>query len=363
MVNFKPTDEQELVRQTMASFAREVLRPAAREADEKNDVPETVVRRGWELGLVQSSIPETRGGYGDARSAVTGVLLLEELGYGDLSMALHLLAPRLLTIPLLVCGSEAQQKSLLPRFAGEQFTAATAALTEPRWDFDATALTTRAERRGGDWIITGEKCLVPLAATADVILVYADTADGKAAFIVERGARGVTVGERERNMGIKALATYPVHLADVHVPADARLPGDRAAIERLIDASRVGIAALAVGVARAAFEYARDYAKERRAFGMFIAQKQAIAFMLSNMAIEIDAMRLLVWEAAWKLDGGAPATRECYLAKHYASEAALTITDNAVQVLGGHGYIRDHMVELWLRNARGFATFDGLAIV
>ena len=363
MVNFKPTDEQELVRQTMASFAREVLRPAAREADEKNDVPETVVRRGWELGLVQSSIPEPFGGYGDARSAVTGVLLLEELGYGDLSMALHLLAPRLVTIPLLFCGSEGQQKRWLPRFAGEQFVAATAALTEPRWDFDATALTTRAERRGGDWIITGEKCLVPLAATADVILVYAETADGKAAFIVERGTPGVTVGERERNMGIKAVATHPVHLADVRVPADARLSGDRAAMERLIDASRVGIAALAVGVARAAFEYARDYAKERRAFGMFIAQKQAIAFMLSNMAIEIDATRLLAWEAAWRLDQGLPATREACLARQYAADQVLKIADNALQVLGGHGYIRDHLVELFLRDARGFAVIDGLAIV
>src|SRR5207245_2932973 len=280
MVNFKPTDEQELIRQTIAGFAREVLRPAAREADEKNGVPETVVQRGWELGLVQSSIPEAFGGYGDARSAVTSALILEELAYGDLALALHLLAPRLLTIPLLVAGTEEQRKRWLPRFAGPEFTVGTAAFVEPRWDFDATSLATRAERQGGGYVLTGQKCLVPLAARAEAVL-----------------------------------------------------------------------------------DYARDYAKERRAFGVAIAQKQAIAFKLADMAIEIDSMRLLTWEAAWKLDSGRPATREAVLVKQYASQSALNIADNAVQVLGGHGYIREHPVELWLRNARGFAGFDGLAIV
>jgi alkylation response protein AidB-like acyl-CoA dehydrogenase len=363
MVNFKPTEEQELVRETMAGFAREVLRPASREADEKNEVPENVVQRGWELGLVQSAVPEALGGYGDPRSAVTGALLLEELAYGDLSLALHLLTPRLLTIPLLLVGTEAQQKQWLPRFAGPAFTVGTAALVEPRWDFDASDLATRAERRGGDWVITGEKCLVPLAGRAEAILVYAKAPDGLVAFVVERGAQGLTVGERERNMGIKALETNPVSLQDVRVPAGARLGGEGVSLESLLDASRVAVAALGVGVARAAFEYARDYAKERRAFGVAIAQKQAIAFKLADMAIEIDAMRLLAWEAAWKLDSGQPATREAVLVKQYASQSALGITDNAVQVLGGHGYIREHPVELWLRNARGLTTFDGLAIV
>jgi len=261
MVNFKPTEEQELVRDTMVSFAREVLRPVAREADEKNEVPANVVERGWELGLVQSAVPEEFGGYGNARSAVTGALLLEELAYGDLAVALHLLAPRLLTIPLLTVGTDEQQKAWLPRFAGAEFTPATAALVEPRWDFDANALTTRAERRGGDWVLSGEKCLVPLAAEAEAVLVYATAPDGLAAFIVQRGAKGLTVGEREKNMGIKALATYPVTLSEVHVPAAARLGGEKADLQPLIDASRVAVASLGVGMARAAFEYARDYAK------------------------------------------------------------------------------------------------------
>ena len=363
MVNFKPTDEQELIRETMAGFAREVLRPAAREADEKAAVPEAVVERGWELGLVQTTIPEACGGYGDARSAVTGALLLEELAYGDLALALHLLTPRLFTIPIVVAGTQAQRERWLPRFVGERFVAATAACVEPRWDFDTSAMQTRAERRGGDWVLAGRKCLVPLAREAQAILVYAAAADGLGAFVVEPDAPGLSIGDAEKNMGIKALATHPVTLEDVRVPAANRLGGEGADLQPLVDASRLGVAALAVGVAHAAFDYARDYAKERRAFGVAIAQKQAIAFKLADMAIEIDAMRLLAWEAAWKLDRGEPATRECVLAKHYASQSALAITDNAVQVLGGHGYIREHPVELWLRNARGFSAFEGLAIV
>jgi acyl-CoA dehydrogenase len=363
MVNFKPTEDQELVRETMAGFAREVLRPAAREADEKGAVPEDIVARGWELGLVQSGIPEQLGGYGDARSAITGALLLEELAYGDAAITLELLAPRLVTIPLTALGTDAQKKQWLPRFAGDQYAAAAAAYAEPRWDFDPTALATKAERQGGDYVLTGTKCLVPLADRADVILVYASTANGMGAFLVERTAAGVKVGERERNMGIKALPTFSLALEGVRIPQSSRLGGDDADVTSLIDASRVAVAALATGIARAAFDYARDYAKERRAFGVAIGQKQAIAFKLADMAIEIDAMRLLAWEAAWKLDRGEPATRECYLAKDYASRAALSVADNALQVLGGHGYIRDHLVELLLRNARGLASFDGLAIV
>jgi len=262
-----------------------------------------------------------------------------------------------------VAGTDAQRAAWLSRFAGDKFTSGTAAFTEPRWGFDPTALATTAERAGGDWVLRGEKCGVPLAASADAILVYATAPDGLAAFVVERGAAGLTIGEREKNMGLRAIDLYGVKLDGVKVPAANRLGGDGADLQPLIDAQRIASASLAVGVGRAAFEYARDYAKERTAFGVPIATKQAIAFMLSNMAIEIDAMRLLAWEAAWRLDQGLPAVREAWLAKQYAADAVLKIADNAVQVLGGHGYIRDHLVELFLRDARAFATLDGLATV
>ncbi len=363
MVNFSPSEEQALLRQTLADFAREVLRPRLRESDEKDAVPADLPAKGWELGLVQESIPEALGGFGGTRSAVTGTLMLEELAYGGLALGLHLLAPRLVTVPLLAAGTDAQRARWLPKFAGAEYTAGTAAVVEPRWDFDAAHPATRAERSNGGWVLRGEKCFVPLASQAELILVYATTPDGLGAFLVERGVKGLTVGDREKNMGLKALDTFPLTLEEVRVPADARLGGDGANLQSLIDASRIASAAAAVGVARAAFDYSRDYAKERKAFGVAIAQKQAIAFMLSNMAIEIDAMRLLAWEAASRLDQGLPATREAYLARQYAADQVLKIADNALQVLGGHGYIRDHLVELFLRDARGFAVIDGLAIV
>ena len=366
MVSFELSEEQKLLKDSLADFAAAELRPLARDADEAAATPESVAQKAWELGLVSTAIPEAYGGFGEDRSAVTGAIALEELAYGDLSLALHALAPRLLVYPVIDHGTEEQKRRILPAFAGGDFRAATAAVIEPFLDFDVTSLRTTFRQNGSGLVLSGRKAYVPLAATSDTLLVYARAADGDAvqAFLVERGAKGVVVGEAEKNMGIKALATHEVELQDVRVSPDARRGGE-AGIDfaRLMNLSRVALGALAVGVARAAFDYARDYAKERKAFGVAIAQKQAIAFMLAEMAIEIDATRLLVWEAAWKLDRREESTREAYLAKNYAAAMVLKVCDDALQVLGGHGYIRDHLVELFLRNARGFSTFEGLAIV
>lgn len=359
MISFEPTEEQQLVRDTVSSFAHEQIRPAAREADESGHIPEGLVQHAWELGLVNNAIPETYGGYGDQRLAMTSALVCEELGWGDLSVALHMLAPRLVIYPVIELGSEAQRKEILPAYTGPQFTAATAAVMEPRWNFDLGELSTTATRQGGNFVLSGSKCYVPIAADAQHVLVYARADNGLSAFIVPRGSPGLNIGEREMNMGLKALATYEIQLDNCTVPASAQLTGN---FTPLFNRSRVAQAALAVGVARAAFEYARDYAKDRKAFGVAIGRKQAIAFMLAEMAIEIDATRLLTWEAAWKVDRGEDATREACLARNYAANMVLKVTDNAVQVLGGHGYIRDHLVELFLRNGRGFGVFEGLAM-
>jgi acyl-CoA dehydrogenase len=376
MVSFELSEDQKLLRETVAAFAVEQIRPLARDADERGAAPDSVVAKAWELGLVASAIPESYGGFGDAPSALTGVIVLEELGYGDLSIALHVLAPRLLVYPLLAHGTEEQKRRLLPAFTQGEFRAATAAVVEPSLHFDLSALTTTATPDTNGFVLRGRKAFVPLAEVSETVLVYArrddrpqseNPAEGYRAvdaFLVDRGASGLEMSPPERNMGIKALRSHELSLNDVCLGAECRLGGDRGIdFGRLMNRSRVALGALAVGVARAAFEYARDYAKERKAFGLAIAQKQAIAFMLAEMAIEIDASRLLVWEAAWKLDRSEDATREAYLAKQYAANMALKVTDNAVQVLGGHGYVRDHPVELWLRNARGFASFEGMAIV
>jgi alkylation response protein AidB-like acyl-CoA dehydrogenase len=363
MYSFEPSEDQKTLLEAVRRFASRELRQEMRPADEAGDLPSSVTRSGWELGLLPGSLPEAFGGFGE-RSAVTGVLAAEELAWGDLAGALALLAPNLVALPVLLAGSPEQRRELLPAFASDSYRPAAAALMEPRYDFDAGALETRAVRRDGSYVLSGVKCNVPYAAESEWMLVYASLEGRTQSFLVKSGTPGLVVGERERNMGLHAVRLYGVELRDCVVPAAQRLGGDTGAdVQVLLDASRVAWSALAVGLARAAYEYALDYAKTRQAFGEAIAQRQAIAFTLAEMATELEAARLLAWEAAWRLDQGQEATREAYLAKNLADDAALMIADRAVQILGGHGYIRDHPVELWLRNARAFAVFEGLAIV
>ena len=369
MIDFQLTEEQTMIRDLVGPFARDEIRPAARQADESAQIPPALIEKIWELGLVRGAIPESYGGDGGERSAVTGAVVAEELGYGDLAVAVQALAPRLFAYPILAMGTDLQKQKYLPRFTAPRFVAASAAVMEPKWDFDLTELATTARGERGGFVLSGTKCLVPLAAESDAILVYAKNGAGGGfagvdAFIVARDNPGLTIGAREQNMGLKGLASYEVALDGCKVGGDARIGGDQGIdFSRLMSEARVGFAAMAIGVMRAAFDYARDYAKERKAFGVPIATKQAIAFMLADMAIEIDAARLLVWEAASKLDKGHDALRESYLAKNYVAASALRVTDNAVQALGGHGYIREHPVEMWLRNARSVAALDGIATV
>jgi acyl-CoA dehydrogenase len=184
------------------------------------------------------------------------------------------------------------------------------------------------------------------------------------AYIVPRGTPGVNVGEKEKNMGVLALDSVELTLNGVKLPPEARVGGDKGIdFERIMSYSRVALSALALGVARAAYEHSVEYAKERKTFGRPIATRQAIAFSVADMRIELDAARMLVWEAAWKLDQGDKATKESYLAKLYTDEMVLKVTDEAVIVMGGHGFIRENPVERWLRNGRGFAVFEGMAMV
>jgi alkylation response protein AidB-like acyl-CoA dehydrogenase len=197
------------------------------------------------------------------------------------------------------------------------------------------------------------------------MVVYANLDGATQGFIVSAGAEGVQVEERQKLLGLHALPLYPVNFNGVWVSREDRLGGPEGHdFAPILDSTRVALAAMAVGVSRAAFEYARDYAKDRDVFGVKVAQKQAIAFMLAEMATDIEAIRLLVWEAAWMLDNSKPdSSKHAYLAHTGAADMTMNVTDRAVQILGGHGYIREHPVELWMRNGRGFSTFTGLAIV
>lgn len=364
MISFSPTEEQQMIVTMVKQFASDDMRRIYRECDEDGEIPGSVIDTAWQMGLVSSGIPEDCGGFGGEHSAITGSLIVEELAWGDLSMAMHILCPSLFAYPVLEMGTDAQRKKYLPSICDDKYKAATSALIEPRFGFDPYSLSTSARLDGDGYVLNGQKCYVPLAAQADLVLVYAGENGRSQGFIIEKGTKGFEVGEREENMGIKGLATYEVSLKNCRIPRENRLGGQKGCdFDRIMNCSRVALSAMAVGVARAAFEYSRDYARERLAFGEPIASRQAIAFMLAEMAIEIDATRLMTWEAAWKLDRREEATKEASLVKAYADDMVMMATDRAVQILGGHGYVREHPVELWLRNGRGFVSFDGMAMV
>jgi len=365
MYSFDPTEEQQMLIDAVNKYAVNDLRVAAHDAEESRELPGKLVSKGWELGLLQASIPEAYSGFGE-RSAVTGVLALEEMAFGDLAGTLAVMAPSLFATPILLAGTEEQKQEYLPKIIEGNWVPYAAALIEYSFDFDPLALKTTATLKGEEYILNGEKAFVPFAKDAQMILVYASLDGQTQGFIVPKDVAGMTIGEeREKLMSLNALPMYRVELENVKVPVANRVGGASGMdFDLVLGSMRVATAAAAVGVANAAFEYSKEYAKEREAFGVKVAQKQAIAFMLAEMRTEIEASRLLNWEAAWKLDQGhEDAVNEAYLAYTGAVDMVMMVTDRAVQILGGHGYIREHPVEMWMRNGRGFATFTGLAIV
>lgn len=364
MYSFEPSEEQQMLIDAVNRYAVNDLRKKAHDAEEEGLLPPDLVEKGWELGFLQASIPEEFGGFGE-RSAVTGVLAAEEMAYGDLAGALGVMTPALFTMPIALVGSQEQKEQYLPVIVESEWIPYTAAMIESNYDFDPNELQTVAEEDGQDYVITGEKSYVPYAADTEALLVYARLGDATQGFIIPKDAPGLEVGDRQKLMGINALPLYSLKLDHVRVPRSNRLGGpDGHDFAPIIDASRVAMAGLALGLSRAAFEYARDYALDREVFGMKVAQKQSIAFMMAEMATEIEAIRLLTWEAAWMLDNQKEeAGKHAYLALIGATDMAMMVTDRAVQILGGHGYIREHPVELWMRNGRGIAMLNGLAIV
>lgn len=371
MISFGPTEEQEIVRDAMREFAEQVLRPAAREADETGELPAGLLDQVWELGLTSTQLPEAYGGGGELRSPVTNALILEELGWGDAALALAATSPSLFAFAVADHGTEDQKERHLPRFCGERFAAASLALIEPTPAFDPLALRTTAEPKGDGFVLRGTKRFVVLGDRAEHFLVVARNAASTAAgfqaldgFIVPRDAKGLTVGDREKTLGMRGLPMVSLSLDAVEVPAAERLGGEAGMdARRLLASSRAAGAALLLGLGRAVKEYAIPYAKERHAFGEAIAQKQAIAFMLSGMEVETQALRWLVWKAASFLEHGRDATRESVLASLTASEQIMKIADNGVQVLGGHGFIREHPVEMWYRHARTLGVLEGVAAI
>ena len=364
MYSFEPSEEQRMLIDAVNRYALNDLRAKAHDADEDGLFSPILIEKGWELGILQASIPESYGGFGE-RSAVTEILAAEEMAWGDLAGTLAVMTPGLFVVPILLAGNEEQKQTFIPPVIEAEWQPYSAALIEPTFDFDACSLSTLAQEDGNDYILTGRKIYVPYAEGAQAMIVYARLGDQTQGFIVPKGVEGLEIGERMKLLGIHALPTYAVNLNGVRIPKSNRLGGvDGHDFAPILDAMRVALAAMAVGEARAALEYSSDYAKDREVFGVKVAQKQSIAFMIAEMATEVEAIRLLVWEAAWMLDNAKPeASKSAYLALTGAIDMAMMVSDRAVQILGGHGYIREHPVERWMRNGRGYAMLNGIAIV
>jgi len=363
MISFDPTEEQVSVRSAMRNFAAQAMRPLAREMDEASAISEAFLSQTWDLGLAAAQMPEVYGGYGGARSLITSAILLEELAFGDAGLALAAAAPASFAAALLDHGTGAQREKYLPRLAGEKYDTGALAVCEPAPLFDVFAPRTRAARQGDRVVLDGEKCFVPMGDRASVFVVTVAGEKGLEAYLVERGTPGLAIEAPGKNLGLKSLPTATVKLARVEVAASARLGGEKGAdVARLIQQSRVALGAIMTGISRAVFEYCVPYAKERVAFGEAIARKQSIAFRLAEMHMEVECMRWMVWKAASDLEHG-DAARSAHLARQYAAEKSMWVADNGVQVLGGHGFIREHPVEMWYRNARTLGVLEGAALV
>jgi len=358
LIDFQPSEEQELVLETVREFSAQELRPRAREAEESAKLPADLLERAHPLGLVANALPEAHGGGGE-RSAVTAALVSEQLAWGDLALAVAILSPGLLALPIAEFGSPEQQAHHLPAYAGEAFVPGSLAWIEPRFDSDVFRPSTRAERADRDWQIHGRKALVPWIEGLRSVGVVASTGERAELFVVPVDSPGLSATPASY-MGLRALPFAELQFDGVRVPESARIAIDAS---RVIAQGRVALASLAVGVARAAYELALDYAKQRETFGAPIATRQSIAFMLADMATEIDGLRLLAWEAAWQLDQRLDATRAAAWALTQARRVVLQCADGAVQIFGGHGYTREYLVELLLRNAAGFGSFEALALV
>jgi alkylation response protein AidB-like acyl-CoA dehydrogenase len=364
LFDITPSDEQAMLRDSVRSFSLERLRPAAQAADDACATPPELLGQANELGLTMVGVPEELGGALEERSAVTSVLMSEALAQGDLGMALACLAPAAVSTAIGLWGDADQQATYLPAFVGEDVPAAALALQEPRALFNPFDLHTTARRSGGGFVLDGEKALVARVADSELFVVAAALEDGRPAlFIVEPGASGLAT-QPEPAMGVRAAATGRLLLEGVEVPDTALLgDGSPEVYAECVALARLGWCALAVGTGQAVLDYVRQYVNERTAFGEPIANRQAVAFTVSNIAIELEGMRLTTYRAAARVDQGLPFTREVALARRLCAERGMTIGSDGVQLLGGHGYVKEHPVERWYRDLRAAGLMEGGVLV
>ncbi|MGA7172728.1 MAG: acyl-CoA dehydrogenase family protein [Candidatus Dormiibacterota bacterium] len=375
-LDFSPTEEQEEIRALAHNFAEKEIRPVAADYDEREETPWEVIRKAQELGLgAASSLPTQYGGGG--LDPVTQLLVTEELAWGDAGIAVSISASALAGAGIMAMGTEEQKARYLGLLCDPKTVRLGAmGLTEPESGSDSLALRTTAQRVDGGYLLNGTKQFCTNGGIANVQVVFATLdrslgPEGVTAFVVEKGNPGMRQGRKERKLGVRASHTAQVILEDCFVAEEAQLgfdatgksqgPGSSGAMA-MLEATRPGVAAGALGIARAAFEYARDYSLQRQQFGKAIANHQAIAFKLADMATEIDATRLLIWRAGWLASEGRGFPRaEGSMAKLMAGDVAMRVTVEAVQILGGYGYMKDYPVERWMRDAKIYQIWEGTA--
>jgi acyl-CoA dehydrogenase len=365
-VSFALTDEQKALRELAREFADKEIRPKAANYDENSTHPADVIAKAHEVGLMNPHIPDEYGGLG--LRGFDGMLIGEELSWGCSGMAVSIVANTLGAGPVLIAGSDEQKRDWLPPLLEEPILCSFG-LTEPDAGSDVARIKTTAERRGDEYVLNGSKTFISNAGHAAWTVVFAKTEAsrghrGLSAFVVPMDTQGVTIEQHLEKMGQRSTDTSAFSLSDVVIPAANRIgeegDGFKIAMQTL-DFTRPGTAAGAVGVAQAAYEHAVAYAKERVTFDVPIAMHQGVNFLIADMATEIEAARLLVWQAAWMFDSGygRRATLYSSFAKRFAADTAMKVTTDAVQVFGGYGYIKEYPVEKLMRDAKLFQIYEG----
>jgi len=368
MIGFALSEEQRMFQKTAHDFAAKELRPIALECDRSETYPDELIRKGHQAGLISFHFPEEYGGAG-VTDRVSWAIVREELSWACPGLCIAMMASNLAATPILYMGSPEQKEKYLTRLSDpEKITLAAMAMTEPDAGSDVSSIRTKAVRKGDRYVLNGTKTFITNGGIADVTVVYArmegsSGMEGMTAFIIDGRPKGFSMGKKEDKMGIRASHTAELILEDVEVPEQDRLgpEGDAFMLSmRMFDESRIMVAALALGIGRRALEIAVDYAGERKQFGKSIKAFEGVSFKLADMATRLEAARLLTWQAAWLASQeGRRFTKESAMAKYYATEASCWAADQAIQILGGYGYMHEYSVEKLYRDSRVFRIFEG----
>lgn len=353
------TEEQRFLRESVQRFSREELRPIAYQADKQASTPEALFAQLPELGLNYLCVSEQQGGAAVEYDLVSSALIAEDLAHGDLGMSYALLGPMAVANAISRWGDQGQQETYLASFVDDLPPKAAIALQENNILFDPHTLATKATASGTGYQLKGEKVLLPLGGECELYLVAAELNSQPRLFIVEANAKGLQWAA-EPAMGLKAAQTGTLILEDVVVPPSALLGGTDFDYQAFLDLGQLHWCAMAVGCCQAVLDYVIPYANERKAFGEPISHRQSVAFMIANIAVELESMRLLLWRASSRAQQGQDFHKEAFLARQLCAERAMEIATNGVQILGGHGFTKEHPVERWYRDLRGMAVMHGM---